>query len=90
VLRVSLNPYSIILNIFLLDIARAVYVSVTSTMLTSTVLTALSEKESREDKEMEKLVAKALMLPYSIKSMKLEGNKIVIEIEGGESEQSKD
>jgi hypothetical protein len=89
VLRVSLNPYSLLLDLFLLDTVRMVYVSVTSAILTSTVLTALSEKESREDKEMEKLVAKALLLPYNIKSMKLEGNKIVIELDE-ESEQSKD
>jgi hypothetical protein len=88
---VSLNPYSLLLNLFLLDTVRMVYVSVTSAILTSTVLTALSERhERREDKEMEKLVAKALLLPYNIKSMKLEGNKIIIEIEGEESEQSKD
>jgi hypothetical protein len=86
-----INPYSLLLDIIFLDVARTVYVSMTSAILTSTVLTALSEKqESREDKEMEKLVAKALLLPYNIKSMKLEGNKIIIEIEGEESEQSED
>jgi hypothetical protein len=87
---VSLNPYSLLLDIIFLDIVRTVYVSVTSAILSSTVLTALSERhESREDKEMEKLVAKALMLPYNIKSMKLEGNKIIIELDE-ESEQSED
>jgi hypothetical protein len=56
---VSLNPYSLLLDIFLLDIARTVYVSVTSAILTSTVLTALSERhERREDKEMEKASCK--------------------------------
>jgi hypothetical protein len=87
---VSLNPYSLLLDIIFLDIVRTVYVSVTSAILSSTILSAFSEQEGREDKEMEKLVAKALLLPYNIKSMKLEGNKIIIEIEGEESEQSKD
>jgi hypothetical protein len=86
---VSLNPYSLLLDLIFLDIVRTVYVSVTSAILSSTVLSAFSEQEGREDKEMEKLVAKALLLPYNIKSMKVEGNKIIIELDE-ESEQSED
>ena len=47
-----------------------------------------SSEENKEAKEMEEIVAKALMLPLPIKNAKIEGNKLIIEFgEGEEGEQ---
>jgi len=64
-----------------------IYKSVASAVLASVIISSLSAPPDRTPSEEEELIARALMLPYPIKSMKIDGNKIIIEIgeeEGGE------
>mgnify|MGYP000167908058 CR=1 FL=1 len=56
------------------------YKVVASTLLASAIVSSLTTEPKKEKKEIEEMVAKALMLPYPVKSMKVEGNKIIIEI----------
>ena len=56
------------------------YKVVASTLLASAIVSSLTTEPKKEKKEIEEIVAKALMLPYPVKSMKVEGNKIIIEI----------
>lgn len=56
------------------------YRTVASTLLASAILSSLTVSESEEKRKESELIAKALMLPYPVKSMKVEGNKVIIEI----------
>ena len=47
----------------------------------------LSEPKTREEQEMQELIMKALMLPYPIKNLKVEGNRIIVEL-GEEGEEA--
>lgn len=56
------------------------YRTVASTLLASAILSSLTVSESEEKRKESELIAKALMLPYPVKSMKVEGNKVIIEL----------
>ena len=69
---------------FITDLQKELY----KTAFFVELVKPLTEEKEKEAKEMEEIVAKALMLPLPIKNAKIEGNKLIIEFgEGEEGEQ---